>query len=61
MLTIAGRPLTLKDFNIYVFYRLRHEFKDIVTTLVAYPTLVNYTKLYTLFLIYEFLHGDAFA
>lgn len=34
-LVAAGRPLSLADFNIYIFKGLRSEFKDLVTTVVA--------------------------
>jgi hypothetical protein len=34
-LAAAGRPMSLEDFNLYVFHGLRGEFKDLVTSLVA--------------------------
>jgi hypothetical protein len=35
-LVAAGRPMSLEDFNLYVFRGLRGEFKDLVTSLVAH-------------------------
>jgi hypothetical protein len=34
-LAAAGRPMSLEDFNLYVFRGLRGEFKDLVTSLIT--------------------------
>ena len=34
-LVTAGRPMSLEDFNLYVFRGLRGEFKDLVTNLIT--------------------------
>ena len=34
-LAAAGRPVSLEDFNLYVFRGLREEFKDLVTSLIT--------------------------
>jgi hypothetical protein len=41
-LAAAGRPLSLEDFNLYVFRGLRGEFKDLVTSLVTKVTRSKY-------------------
>jgi hypothetical protein len=44
-LAAAGRPISLAEFNLYVFRGLRSEFKDLVTSLSTKadpsPTLIS--------------------
>jgi len=42
-LVVAGRPLSLEDFNLYIFRGLRGEFKDLVTSLVTKTKPLLYT------------------
>jgi hypothetical protein len=46
-LTTAGRPVSLEDFNLYVFRGLRREFKDLVTSLVTKTKLLSYADLHS--------------
>jgi len=55
-LAAAGRPLSMEDFNLYVFCGLRGEFRDQVTTLSTRAEPVSYTDLHSLLLTHEFLH-----
>ena len=52
-LVTAGRPLSLKDFNLYIF---RCEFKDLVTSLVTKVEPLSYADLHNHLLTHEFLH-----
>jgi hypothetical protein len=58
-LVIAGRPLSLEDFNLYIFHGLRGEFKDLVTSLVTKAEQLSYTDLYIHLLTHEFLHKSS--
>lgn len=49
-LITTGFPLTLKDFNIYIFHGVHLEFKDIMITLLAYAIPISFKELYTLLL-----------
>jgi len=55
-LAAAGRPLSMEDFNLYVFHGLRGEFRDLVTTLSTRAEPISYTDLHSLLLTHEFLH-----
>jgi hypothetical protein len=55
-LTTAGRPVSLEDFNLYVFCGLRREFKDLVTSLVTKTKPLSYVDLHSHLLTHEFLH-----
>jgi hypothetical protein len=55
-LIAAGRPISLEDFNLYVFCGLRGEFKDLVTNLVTKAELLSYADLNNHLLTHEFLH-----
>jgi len=45
-LATAGRPMSLEDFNLYVFCGLRGEFKDLVTSLITKAELLSYVDLH---------------
>ncbi|KAH7843592.1 hypothetical protein Vadar_018559 [Vaccinium darrowii] len=60
-LTTADQPLSLADFNIYVFWGLNASFRDLVTTLAARSTQVTFPELHSLLLSYEFIHSDGFS
>jgi len=34
-LVVVGQPVSLEDFNLYVFHDLQGEFKDLITSLVT--------------------------
>jgi hypothetical protein len=55
-LVVAGRPVLLKDFNLYVFHGLQREFKNLVTSLETKAEPLSYTDLYRHLLMHEFLH-----
>jgi hypothetical protein len=59
-LAAAGRPLSLEDFNLYIFHSLRGEFKDLVTSLVTKAESLSYTDLHSHLLTHEFLHKTSF-
>jgi hypothetical protein len=55
-LAITGKPLSMEDFNLYIFRGLRGEFQDLVTILSTRAEPISYTDLYSHLLIDEFLH-----
>ena len=55
-LVAASRPVSLEDFNLYVFRGLRGEFKDLVTSLITKTEPLSYTDLHSHLLTHEFLH-----
>jgi hypothetical protein len=59
-LAAAGRPMSLEDFNLYVFRGLRGEFKDLVTSLITKAEPLSYTDLHSHLLTHEFLHKNSF-
>jgi len=59
-LAAAGRPMSLKDFNLYVFCGLRGEFKYLVTSLITKAEPLSYADLHSHLLTHEFLHKNSF-
>ena len=59
-LVAAGRPMSLEDFNLYVFCGLRGEFKDLVTSLITKAEPLSYANLHSHLLTHEFLHKNSF-
>jgi hypothetical protein len=59
-LAAASRPVSLEDFNLYLFRGLRGEFKDLVRTLVTKAEPLLYPELHSHFLTHEFLHKTSF-
>jgi len=55
-LVVVGWPVSLDDFNLYVFRGLRGEFKDLVTSLVTKVKHLSYADLHSHLLTHEFLH-----
>jgi hypothetical protein len=55
-LVAAGRPISLAEFNLYVFRGLRSEFKDLVTSLSTKDAPITYIDLHSSLLTHEFLH-----
>ena len=55
-LAAAGRPISLTDFNLYVFRGLRGEFKDLVTSLITRADPLPYADLLSHLLTHEFVH-----
>jgi len=55
-LAVTGKPLSMEDFNLYIFRGLRGEFQDLVTILSTIAEPISYTDLYSHLLIDEFLH-----
>jgi histone deacetylase 1/2 len=60
-LAAASRPVSLEDFNLYVFRGLREEFKDLVTSLITKAEPLSYTDLHSHLLMHEFLHKSSAA
>jgi hypothetical protein len=58
-LTVADRPLSLENFNLYMFHGFHDEFKDLVTNLVTKAEPLSYTDLYNHLFTYEFLHNTS--
>jgi len=58
-LAIAGRPISLTDFNLYVFLGLCGEFGDLVTSLSTKAEPLTYSELHSHLSTYEFLHGSS--
>jgi hypothetical protein len=46
-LGVASRPMSLEDFNLYVFRGLRGEFKDLITSLITKAKSMSYADLLT--------------
>jgi hypothetical protein len=55
----VGRPMSLEDFNLYVFCGLRGEFKDLITSLIIKAESISYANLYNHLLTNEFLHKNS--
>jgi hypothetical protein len=60
-LAAAGRPVSLEDFNLYVFRGLRGECKDLVTSLITKAEPLSYADLHSHLLTHEFLHKSSAA
>jgi hypothetical protein len=60
-LAAASRPVSLEDFNLYVFCGLRGEFKDLVTSLVTKAEPLLYADLHSHLITHEFLHKTSLS
>jgi hypothetical protein len=58
-LVIVGRPMSLEDFNLYMFCGLHSEFKDLVTSLITKTEPLSYADLHNHLLTHEFLHKNS--
>jgi len=58
-LAAASRPISLANFNLYVFRGLREEFKDLVTSLVTRVDPLPYVDLLSHLLTHEFIHKSS--
>jgi hypothetical protein len=58
-LSAASRPVSLEDFNLYVFRGLRGEFNDLVTSLITKAEPLSYADLHSHLLTHEFLHKSS--
>jgi hypothetical protein len=58
-LAAVGRPISLNNFNLYVFRGLRGEFKDLVTSLVTRANPLPYADLLSHLLTHEFIHKSS--
>jgi len=58
-LAAVGKPISLTDFNLYVFRGLHGEFRDFVTSLSTKLELLAYSKLHSHLSTHEFLHGSS--
>jgi hypothetical protein len=53
-LATTGRPMSLEDFNLYVFRGLHGEFKDLVTSLITKAESLSYADLHSHLLTMNF-------
>jgi len=60
-LAAGGRPVSLEDFNLYVFRNLRGEFKDLVTSIVTKAEPFSYADLHSHLLTNKFLHKTSLS
>jgi hypothetical protein len=60
-LAAASRPVSLEDFNLYMFCGFRGEFKDLVTSLITKTEPLSYANLHSHLLTHEFLHKSSAA
>jgi len=58
-LAATGWPLSLEDFNLYVFRGLRSDFKDLVTSLSTRADPLSYSDLHNYLLTYKYLNKSA--
>jgi hypothetical protein len=58
-LVAADRPISLKDFNLYVFRGLRGEFKDLITSFVINVEPLSYANLHSHLLMHGFIHKSS--
>jgi hypothetical protein len=56
-LAATGRPISLTNFNLYVFRGLREEFKDLVISLVKRADPLPYADLLSHLLTHKFIHN----
>jgi hypothetical protein len=59
-LAVVGRPMSLEDFNLYVFRGLCGEFKDLVTSLITKAEPLSYADLHNHLFSHECLHKNSF-
>jgi len=58
-LAAVGRPMSLEDFNLYVFCGLYTEFKNLVMSLITKTEPLSYADLHNYFFTQEFLHKNS--
>jgi hypothetical protein len=60
-LATGGQPVSLKDFNLYMFRGLRGEFKDLVTSVVTKAKSLLYVDLHSHLLTHKFLQKTSLS
>ncbi|GAV83781.1 UBN2_3 domain-containing protein, partial [Cephalotus follicularis] len=58
-LAVAGRPISLEDFNLYIFKALREDFKVMIPNLIVRPDPLSFSELQSLLVSHEFLNKRA--
>jgi len=58
-LAVVGQPVSLEDFNLYVFRGLQGEFKELVTSLVTKAEPLPYADLHSHLLTHKFIHKSS--
>jgi hypothetical protein len=58
-LVVVGQPMSLEDFNLYMFCGLRGEFKDFVISLITKAEPLLSADLHNHLLTHEFLHKNS--
>jgi hypothetical protein len=56
LIVVASQPVSLEDFNLYLFHGLRGEFKDLVKSPVTKTKPLLYAELHSHFFTHEFLY-----
>ena len=59
-LATTGWPISLEDFNLYMFCGLCGEFKDLVTSLATKTESLSYADLHSHLFTHEFLYKTSF-
>jgi hypothetical protein len=59
LVVVISRPLSLDDFNLYLFHGLRSDFKDLVTSLVTKADPLSYIDLHNHLFTHEFMHKSS--
>jgi hypothetical protein len=60
-LAAASRPISLTDFNLYVFWGLHGEFRDLVTNLSTKVDPLSYSELHSHLSTHEFIHRSSLS
>jgi hypothetical protein len=60
-LVAVGWPLSLEDFNLYIFHGLHGKFKDLVPSLVNKAEPLSYIDLYSHLPTHEFLNKTSLS
>ncbi|GAV81951.1 UBN2 domain-containing protein, partial [Cephalotus follicularis] len=58
-LATVGCPISLEDFNLYIFKALKEDFKVMIPTLTARHDPLSFSKLHSLLVSHEFLNKSA--
>jgi len=59
LIVVVGQPMSLEDFNLYVFRGLCGKFKDLVTSRITKAEPLSYADLHNNLLTHEFLHKNS--
>lgn len=57
---VIGRSFSPKDFNLYVFQKLKWDFHDLMTIIFTKAKPISYSDLHNHLLTHEFIHKASF-